>query len=116
MESSFTFMQTTLVNVALELEQGETDFPTIAFLVSAPATITSGVLTFEGSADGGTTWTPVDLTPADGTVDVTHITFASAAVLDVWRGSAAGFDSFRVRLSTVLGGIGNAVVKGRLSN
>ena len=87
---------------------------TVTVEVTAPSTITAGELAFEALGPDGTTWFPIGLVPIDTDASpVTSLTFAGAAVSDVWVSSsdnASLFGEFRVVLATVLTGTGSVTV------
>jgi hypothetical protein len=71
--------------------------------------ITGGVLTFEVSDDGGTTWYAGDAyRMGTSGVDITYA--LSGASVQAWQVPVAGFTNFRIRLSTVISGAGTANV------
>lgn len=84
-------------------------YNTVSVAMSNTSTMTGGVLTFEVSPDGGTTWFPIAVARIDTyTVETTYT--LNAVANRAWSTSVDGFTNFRVRLSTVITGTGTANV------
>ncbi len=98
----------TTLNTAVSINT--TNYSTVTVTMSNTSTMTNGVLTFEVSSDGGTTWFAIALGRIDSfTVETTYTlnTVANRA----WSASVDAFTTFRVRLSTVITGTGTATIK-----
>jgi hypothetical protein len=105
--SSTAWTSATTVNTANTVDV--TGYNTVSVAMSNTSTMTAGVLTFEVSPDGGTTWFPLSLARIDSYTVETTYTLSSVANR-AWSTSVDGFTKFRVRLSTVITGTGTATV------
>ena len=98
----------TAVNTALTLTT--TVYSTVTVAMANTSTMTGGVLTFEASPDAGANWYSITLSRVDSYTTETFYTL-NAVANRAWSTSIDGFNSFRVRLSTVIAGTGTATIK-----
>jgi len=83
---------------------------TVTVTMSNTSTMTGGVLAFEVSPDGGTTWFTIAMARIDSyTVETTYT--LSTVTNRAWTSSVDAFTNFRVRLSTIIVGTGTATIK-----
>lgn len=86
-----------------------TNLNTVSVTLSNTSTMTAGVLTFEVSPDGGTTWFSVSMARINAYTIESSYTL-SVVANQAWSTSVDAFTNFRVRLSTVITGTGTATV------
>jgi hypothetical protein len=98
----------TAVNTALTIST--TNLNTVTVTMSNTSSMTGGVITFQVSPDGGTSWFGIAMARIDSyTVETTYTlnTVANRA----WTSSVDVFTNFRVVLTTVIAGTGTATIK-----
>jgi len=65
----------------------------------------TGTITFEGSADGGTSWTAIDAWPLGSRTAVT-----TATAVGQWQVNAAGLTTLRMRASATMSGAATVTI------
>lgn len=104
--ASISWNSSTAQDTAQTLKLSESGSVAISF--SPAGTITGGVLTFEGSDDGGTNWYTISVFRAGAqTVDLGTFSLNGASKV-LWRAATPGLSHIRVRLSTGITGTGTA--------
>lgn len=106
-----TWTSATALNTAVTVTT--TGYGTANMSIQVPSTVTAGVITFEVT-DDGTTWYPAGAVRIDTGLQENVITLAltPGIVLNrMWSASVDAMTSIRARLSTVIVGAGNVVVR-----
>jgi hypothetical protein len=107
---SGTWNSGTSADTALTIDT--TGLSSALVLVTRSGTVSGGVLSFEWSPDGGTTWFFLKLVQSSGDNAGTYAATQSLSGTNstVWGGPVGGATQFRVRLSTVISGVGSITV------
>ncbi len=104
--STASWTSATSVNTALSLMV--TNYSSALVTFNPSGTITAGVITFEVSDDGGTTWFGIQAARLNSfTAD---LTYNLSGLIQAWGIDIGGLTNFRIRLSTVITGSGTAVL------
>jgi hypothetical protein len=88
-----------------------TNFSTVVISINTTTTMTQGVVTFEASDDGGTTWYGVRALRSNSSLLELTYSLTSPPASQLWQVACGGFTNFRARLSTVILGSGTATVR-----
>lgn len=107
-----TWTSATALNTAVTV--ATTGYGTANVSIQVPSTVTAGVITLEVSDDGGTVYYPAGAVRIDNGVQENVIALAlSPGIANnrMWAASVDAMTQIRARLSTVVAGAGNVVVR-----
>lgn len=90
------------VNTTAQLNSGVIGSPTVSFSVSSASMVTGGLIVFEGSTDGGTSWAPIAAYPLAGGPPVTS--FVPNSGNAIYIAPVIGCGSVRMRLAVQITG------------
>ena len=95
-------------------------YSAVEFSLSSTSTMTGGIITFEASDDGGTTWYGMIAIPmggaSAGAASGTQACFSLPSNPSIYLAYVAGCTNFRLRLSTVITGTGTVSVRVQASS
>jgi hypothetical protein len=106
-----TWTSATGTNTAVTV--ATTGYGTATVSIQVPSTVTAGVITIEVSDDAGTTYYPAGAVRVDNALQENAVSLASggAQLNRMWAVSVDAMTQVRARLSTVITGTGNVVVR-----